>query len=282
MKQYLKSIPTKPGKRNTAGHILLTLIAFSFIHSCSFLYDGVGLSRVSGYWDDYSGNMSYTEIPARIKVQYINENPADKYSWEVLQFGCKLDNKEEIIAEVQQAGIPKKDIQAIFYKPESFDGLKLTPGKTYFVKLDLHSNYYSFLFKQNYGFAIYSWQELNDEESGPTIEPYSGWRLKYVLYAIACWLCFGLIFPTIFYIYAAQDDTREVKNFAAWLTGIFTISTMWVVYVDLPFFTGWVDWILPGIGLAICAAMAIYLRIAFRKPDLGWRFKNLKSFLDFF
>jgi hypothetical protein len=258
----------KPGGKKVSGYLVLTIFIFLFTHSCHFLYDGVGTSRVSGYWEDYNGHMSYTEIPARITVNSINENPAETYSWEVLQFGCKLDNKQELIADVEAAGIPTEDIQTIFYNPDRFDGLKLEPGKTYFVKLDIHANYYSYLFKSQYGFAIYTWQELNDGEVGPVIEPYPGWKGKFMLYALACWLQAGLLFPAAFFVYDAQNGSREVKSYAAWLSTLYAFSTFWIVYVDQPFYTNWADYLLQGIGLAISLAMIVYTFIAFQKPNV--------------
>jgi hypothetical protein len=267
MKKLYSKLP-KSGSNKFYGYSILTAVIFLFVHSCHFSTDGFGTSRSSSYWDDYGGLMSYTEIPARITVRSINENPAGTYGWEVLQFGCELDNKHELIADIEAAGIPKEDIQTIFYNPSAFDNLTLKPNTTYFVKLDMMANYYSFLFKPQSGFAIYSWQELTDGEAGPAIEPYPGWKLKFIIYALANWLQIGLFFAALFFVQDAQKGSREVKKFAAWLVGIFTISTLWIIYVDQPFFNNPTDYILPGIVLATSLGMIVFSFISFLKPDV--------------
>ena len=267
MKRLYSKLP-KSGGNKFYGYSILTAIIFLFVHSCHFTTDGFGTSRYSNYWDDYDGLMSYTEIPARITVRSINDNPAATYEWEVLQFGCELNNKQELMVDIEAAGIPKRDIQTIFYKPSSFDGLALKLNTTYFVKLDIMANYYSFLFKRQYGFAIYTWQELNDGKAAPAIEPYPAWKLKFTVYAIACWLQIGFLFPALFYIQDALKGSREVKKFAAWLTAIYSISTAWIIYVDQPFFNDSSDYTLPGIALAISLGMIVFSFISFLKPDV--------------
>ncbi len=266
MKNLYSKLP-KPGGKEVYGYTALTFIIFLFVHSCHFTTNGFGTSRSRSYWNDYDGLMSYTEIPARIKVKEIIENPDEKYSWEVLQFGCKLDTHQELITEIEASAIPKEDIQTIFYKPDAFDGLALKPNTTYWVRLDIRANYYSFLFKRQYGFGIYTWQELNDEENGPAIKPYPGWKEKFTAYAVACWLQVGLLFPGIFFVQDAQKGSRSVKNFAAWLSAIFTIATGWIVYVDQPFFNDSSDYWLPGITLAISLGMILFSFISFQRPD---------------
>ena len=170
--------------------------------------------------------------------------------------------------DVEASGIPKEHIQTIFYRPDSFDGLKLSPNKTYWVTLDLRANYYSFLFKRNYGFAIYTWQELNDGEAGPAIELYPGWKNKYTLYAVATWLQIGLLFPALFFVWDALNGSKDVKKFAAWLIAIFTSATLWVIRVDQPFFNQLSDYVLPGFALALSLGLIIVSFISFQRPDV--------------
>lgn len=249
------------------GYSTVVIFMFLFTHACSFLGDGFGVSRVSNFYDSYDGNMSYTEIPAQITIQSINENPSETYSWEVLQFGCNMDEQQEIVAEVHAAGIPKEQIQTIFYEREKFDA-PLETGKTYSVLLDIHANYYSFLFKRSYGFGIFHWRELSEDDAQSAIEPYSGWKWKFVLYAVACWLQIGLFIAVIFFAFDSQSGTRLQKKFSVALCSLFLLATLWIGYVDSTHIKSWSGNIIPIIATGIGLSMLGVSLWAFRKVDL--------------
>jgi hypothetical protein len=253
------------GNQKIREYALVAALIFLFIHGCLFLSDGLGYSRVSGYWDYYNGHMSYTEIPARITVKQIIEDPTDRYTWEVLQFGCKLDKQQEIIADVHAAGTPVEEIQTLFYNRNSFDA-PLEVGKTYFVKLDIHANAYSFLFKQQHAFGIFSWEELGAGEPGPTIEPYA-WKGKLMIYALACFIQTGLFMVIIFFTYDSRTGPRIEMKFTLALAALYTVATGWIIYVDQPFYRSATDYILPGIALAVGLGSTTWCSILFLKSD---------------
>jgi hypothetical protein len=255
------------GKMSLKGYSTVAFVMLLLTHSCTFWGDGFGLSRHNDLYDHYDGNMSYTEIPARITIKAINENPSETYAWEVLQFGCNMKKQQEIIAEVHEAGIPKEQIQTIFYAHDRFDA-PLETGKTYFMKLDIHANYYSFLFKSSYGFGVHYWQELNSEEEAAVIEPYVDWKWKFVIYAIACWLQIGLFITIIYFAGDCQNSTGLEKKTSVGLSLIFLNATLWIAYVDSTYMKDWSDNIIQiiaiGLGLTTLGASLW----AFRKVDL--------------
>lgn len=253
------------GKMSLKGYSTVVIFMFLFAHACTFTGDGFGMSRYSDIYDHYDGNMSYTEIPARITIKAINESPTETYAWEVLQFGCNLKKQQEIIAEIHEVGIPKEQIQTIFYARDRFDA-PLDIGKTYFMKLDIHANYYSFLFKKSYGFGIFYWRELNGDES-PTIEPYAGWKWKFILYALACWLQTGFFVVVIFFSFDTQTGTRLQKQFSVGLCVIFLLATLWIVFVDSTYQKDWSSHVIQVIAVAIGLSTLGYSLWAFRKPD---------------
>jgi hypothetical protein len=259
--------PKEPvlGKSKIREYAVVAGWIFLITHASNFLGDGFGVSRVSGYWDYYNGNMSYTEIPARITVKEIIESPTERYSWEVLQFGCKLDKQQEIIADVHAAGIPVEQIQTLFYNRSSFNA-PLEVGKTYFVELDIHANAYSFLFKRQYAFGIFSWQELGPGEIGPVIEPYA-WKGKLMLYALACFIQTGLFLSIIFFTYDSRTGPRAEIKFTLVLATLFTAATLWIGYVNQPFYRSGIDYILPGIALTVGLGSIIWCSILFLKSD---------------
>lgn len=253
------------GKKSLRGYALTAVALFFVMHSCNFLGEGLGVSRASEYFNYYDGSMSYTEVPAIITIKEINETPDENYNWEVLQFGCKLNKQQEIMADVETAGIPKDEIQTLFYSRELFDA-PLEVGNTYFVKLDIHANYYSFLFKDKIAFGVHWWRQLLDNENRPTLEPYP-WRNKLIVYAIACWIQVGLILSIIFFANDSKKASRTEKKFTVVLTAMYVMATGWIIYVDYPFYNNWGDYFLQVIALAIGLSCLGYTIWQFRKPN---------------
>jgi hypothetical protein len=210
--------------------------------------------------------MSYTEIPAIITLRGINETPDENYSWEMLQFGCKLNEQQEIVADIKVAGIPKEKIETIFYSRKLFDA-PLDSGKTYLVKLDIHANYYSFLFKDKTAFGIHWWRELNEDET-PAVESYP-WPANLPAYAIACWIQIGLILSMVYLASDSKNGPRSKKKFSTGLAIVFLIATLWIIYVDKPFYNSWGSYILQVIALIMGLGCLGYSLWQFRKPDLA-------------
>lgn len=254
-------------KKSLRGYSVTAVALFFIMHSCNFLGEGLGVSRASEYFNYYDGSMSYTEVPAIITVKEINETPDENYSWEVLQFGCKLDKQQEIIADVEAAGIPKEHIQTIFYSRELFDA-PLEVGNTYFVKLDIHANYYSFLFKDKVAFGVYWWRQLLDTETQPTIEPYP-WRNKLNVYAVACWIQVGLILSIIFFANDSKKGLPAEKKLTITLTAVYLMATLWIIYVDFPFYKDWSSYFLQVIALAIGLGCLGYTAWNLRETEFG-------------
>jgi hypothetical protein len=247
------------------GYSTLTLVFFLVMHACSFFSAGLGISRASEHFNYYDGSMSYTEIPAIITVRGINETPDENYSWEVLQFGCTLNEQQEIIADIKVAGIPKEEIETIFYSRQLFDA-PLDSGSTYLVKLDIHANFYSFLFKDKTAFGIHWWRQLTEGETPAAIEPYP-WPGKLTAYAIACWVQIGLILSMIYFASDSKNGPRFKKKFSAGLALVFLLATLWIIYVDYPFYKDWSYYFLQVIALAIGLSCLGYIVWQFRKPD---------------
>jgi hypothetical protein len=58
------------------------------------------------------------------------------------------------------------------------------------------------------------------------------------------------------------------KKFATGLAATFLVATLYIIYVDWPFYFQPTDYIPPGIAFAVGLGALVYSIYAFWKPDL--------------
>lgn len=217
-----------------------------------FVFDGLGFSRISDYFDDYHGSVSYPSY--RVTLQPRGFKPRPDPTFPVLWYGYDPGSQVALDARIVAADLPPEDIGLILC--DSGVARALSPDTLYAVELALRANYHTFAFGAAPAFELV--------QSGPQPGlPDPHWRTPWQWYAWAELLLPVLLALAFAMLIAAADDASTGEAIAQLLAVAAALAAM--VYID------WQDYATAGkwpifkplllIGLVGCIIWAM------RHPD---------------
>lgn len=216
-------------KQAIVGALLGLLIMVFF-----FIFDGIGISRVSGYFDYYKGSMSYSDF--KIVLQPTRSLTADEaiLSLRNLKYGSRLKDEFLLESKILASEVPQADISHIFYDSTVFG--RLSPDSIYACWMSHRGSYFLFPFQSKTAFEITNVAAYAGDAVVDPIPEIPNWRKPYLLYA---WC--NLLAILLFFIAAASiADLSESKVMPfpilpwVWMA-LFGACISYVFIRDLPY-----------------------------------------------
>lgn len=151
----------------------------------SFLFDGLGFSRIYGYWDHYNGSMSWAAYRVTLRPQ--GQGPAPDRTFPTLHYGFNLTDHVTLKAQLLQSEVPVPDMGPLLYDTTHF--ASFSPDSVYYAWVGLRANYFSFALGARPAFAVTTYQAAAAPASVPDYPVQTNWRGPLRLYA---WVALSL------------------------------------------------------------------------------------------
>lgn len=200
-----------------------------FLLFFNFLFDGLGFSRVSHYWEDYHGSMSWSAY--RITLRPQGQAPPPDLTFPTLRYGFDLTNHVQLKAQLLQSEIPLADTGPLFYDTTRF--ARFSPDSVYYAWVGLRGNAFSFAMGAQPGFVILRGYQAAAAASAtvPAYPVQTDWRTKWQRYAWA-----RLSLNAVFFIAVFSIASMENERTLVW--------SLWALFSVLLFaaVAGYVDW----------------------------------------
>ncbi|RYD76904.1 MAG: hypothetical protein EOP53_13865 [Sphingobacteriales bacterium] len=195
----------------------------------TFLFDGIGNSRVSGYFSHYHGSMSYNYY--RTTFRPVSSSSVEDWWWKNLKYGSRLEDQKVLKTKILASDIPVEDIELIFY--DTVDFPKFSTDSIYAAWVGLRSNYFSFLFRDKYAFEVVSYNAYS--ATNVEIEPYetlNNWKAPLQKYALVCLLLVPLFMMSMHSIFTAGVSKGITKAQPLLFIGIYAAAQAYISDVD--------------------------------------------------
>lgn len=231
-------------------------LIFTMMDGCS---DASGYSKVSGYYDHYSGSMSYSYF--KMTLRPISATSTTDLSLPILNYGSNLEDSKILKANILQSEIPLKDIEYIFYDTVSFKAF--SPDSIYLAWVGLRGNYLYHPFKSKHGFAIVEYRAYAGSDAEVVqIGSKPDWNLPFNIYALVSFSLKFLFFIAFAAIISLPESKGNERILPLFFIAIYAATACYVDYIDYEF-VGF-QFIKP---LLVGVLVVMYVWYLFKKPD---------------
>jgi len=193
----------------------------------NFLFDGLGFSRVSHYWEHYHGSMSWPAYRITLRPQGVAPAPAP--SFPTLHYGFDLTDHVALKAQLLQSEIPAADMQPVLYDTTAF--ARFSPDSVYYAWVGLRGNAFSFALGGQPAFVVLSYRAA--AAAGAHIPSYpvqQDWRGRWQLYAWAVLSLQLTFWLTLAGLYALSEERSILAGLLALVSLLLYIAG--AAYVD--------------------------------------------------
>ena len=237
----------------------LNLIMLPFV----LFFDGLGISRIHKYWEDYNGSMSWATYLVTLRPLSARPVPAPDHWFPVLRSGFNLENHVGLRAQVLQSEVPAADLGTVLYDTTSFP--RFSPDSVYYAWVGMRGNCLSFPFGTRPVFVITNYGAVAAAGADVPDWPVQvHWRRPLTLYAWAAlttwlWLLAAIIAVLALHNLRSLSERLEVLG----LVAVFGAA---VGYVDWHDYTTGGKWSIfwPLVLLVLLVGYGYQLR---RPPD---------------
>ncbi|SFB94015.1 hypothetical protein SAMN05421780_10239 [Flexibacter flexilis DSM 6793] len=213
------------------GIVLAGLLLGIVFTGITLLSEIFGLSRISDYFSTYSGSMSYKYY--KITFRPIAKQSVEDISFPNLKYGYELDDNKLLKVNVLQSEIPYQNIEYIFYNTKNISAT-FSPDSIYLAWVGIRGNYFSFPFRDKYGFQITQVSAYvgADEEVSiyPTLE--ANWANGLKLYAWVSIFLETLFLMALVSLLNMDEPNRYARFFPILFIVLFGAAGLYVDYVD--------------------------------------------------
>lgn len=213
------------------GIVLSGLLFGIILTGITFITEALGLSRISDYFETYNGSMSYKYY--KLTFRPIAVEPVNDINFPNLKYGYELDNNKKLKVNILQTEIPFQNIEHIFYNTNNVHAA-FSPDSIYLAWVGIRGNYFSFPFRDKYGFQITQVSAYvgADEEVSiyPTLEP--NWANGLKIYAWISIFLETLFIMALVSILNMDEPNRYARFFPILFIILFGAAGLYVDYMD--------------------------------------------------
>lgn len=174
---------------NSRRYLAWSLGLFAFFLANDLFGAVVAVSSVSGYFDNYRGEVSYSEVPVYFTIRSIDNDPAGRERLEVFRYGMRLDKKLELKVRLVKAAIDQSEIGRVFISPELLAKVQspsreVDKAAVYYGLLDLRGSIYTIWHGKQH-FEVHSIEQVPDGQVPGTVQMLPAWKRPNQLYVLA-------------------------------------------------------------------------------------------------
>ncbi len=243
-----------------AGYALgISLVLNLIILPITLLFDGLGLSRIHRYWENYHGSMSWATYRVTLRPLSARPVPAPDHWLPVLRYGFNLESRVGLRTQVLQSEIPAADLGTVLYDTTNF--APFSPDSVYYAWVGLRGNHLSFPFGARPVFVITNYQAAPAAGASVPDWPVQGqWRRPLVVYAWAALTTWLWLLAAAIAVSALPDYRRLADRLGA--LGLVMVFGAAAGYVDWLDYTTGDEWPIfwPLVLLALLAGYGYQLQ----------------------
>jgi|GEM_PF-4319486 len=146
------------------------------------LFDGLGLSRVSHYFDVYHGSLSWAHYRVTFQPQGTGQRPAPDSWTNTLRYGFNLAHHAALDARLLQTDVALAEAGPLLYDTTAFPR-GFSPDSVYYAWMGVRGNYLSYPFGARPVAVVLAYRAAAAPAAAPSYPPQPQWSRPLRLYA---------------------------------------------------------------------------------------------------